>query len=416
MSYTLAEKILIINTGLKSVEPGDIIDVNVDIAMAHEACAQVIEPFEKIGVNRVWNRNKIVIPLDHWIPASSETAATLHTMIRKFVKKYRIKHFYDVGNHGICHQMLVENGFVLPGDIVVGTDSHTNTCGALGAFATGIGPTEAAAVFATGKIWFRVPESLKVIVHGKLKFPITANDLSLAILRQIGDDGARYMAVEFTGEGITSMDVASRLTLANMTTEMGAKTGLVPPDKITINYLKKIKLKNGRKLNLKKLSALRADEDANYEKKIEPLVACPPNPANVVPAKTLKNVKVDQVFVGSCTNGRIEDLRIVAKILKGKKISKNVRMLIYPATTKIFRDALNEGLIKIFVESGAIVNAPACAACFGGMGGILGPDEVCLSTSNRNFIGRMGHKTSKVYLCSPVVAAYSALKRYISIQ
>ncbi|MEW5759456.1 MAG: 3-isopropylmalate dehydratase large subunit [Candidatus Thermoplasmatota archaeon] len=411
---TISEKIL----GVKSesdVRAGDIVDAKVDVAMAHEACAQVIEPFEKIGVKKIWDLDKVVIPLDHWVPASSEETANFHKRIREFVKKYKIKNFFDVGRSGICHQILAEKGFVLPGYLVVGTDSHTTTLGAFGAFATGIGPTEMAAVFAEGKIWLRVPESIMICANGYFQKYVGSKDLILKILSIIGVNGAVYKAIEFCGRAVERMEIWERLTLTNMAVEMGAKTGIVPSDEKTKRYLaKRCKL-------FGEIEELKGDRNANYEKEIEikcnelePQVACHPSLENVKSISEVGNIKVDQVFIGTCTNGRIEDLRIAANILKGKKVEKNTRLIISPASQEVYKDAIKEGLIEIFLDADATITSPSCSACFGGHIGILAPNEVCLSTSNRNFLGRMGSKEAKIYIASPAVAASTAITGYIT--
>ena len=418
---TMSEKILARASGAAAVRPGDIIDASVDVAMAHEACAQVVRPFEQIGASQIWAPEKVVIPIDHWVPASDEKSAILHAVIRQFVKKHHLRYFYEIGNHGISHQILVEQGHVLPWDVVVGTDSHTNMAGALGTFAAGVGPTEMAAIFATGKIWFRVPESMRFIVNGRLRPPVSSKDLVLKIIGTIGDDGARYRAVEFEGEAIRAMEVWERLTLTNMTTEMGAKTGIIAPDEKTKRYLEAEDIKNGRRGELAGRMDLAPDPGAKYHTTLEfdasslvPLVAKPPSPDNVVPVTEVEGTRVDQVFLGSCTNARIEDLRIAATILRGKHIAEGIRMTVFPASTDVYKMALREGLIEIFTDAGAIFNSSSCGACFGGMGGVLGPDEVCASTSNRNYIGRMGHRTSKSYLMSPATAAATAVEGVIT--
>lgn len=415
---TLPEKILALKAGKESVRPGEIVEAPVDVAMAHEACAQLIRPFEQMGATEVWDRNKIVIPIDHWVPASSEASAKLHHSIRKFVEKHQLPHFYDVGNQGICHQILVEEGFVLPGDLVTGTDSHTNMAGALGAFACGIGPTEQAAVFATGDIWLKVPETIKIEVTGALTFPVSGKDIILEALRQLTTEGGAYKAIEFGGSAIEQLEMYQRFTLSNMTTELGAKAGIIPADAEAIRYLRSIpEIKNGRAADVEKHAGLRADAGAKYERTIqidgdqlEPLVACPHSPDNVHKVKDVDTGRVDQVFIGSCTNARLEDLRVAASILKGNKVKKGTRLVVFPASTRIYLQALREGIIETITESGGSFNTSSCGACFGGMGGVLDAGEVCVSTSNRNFPGRMGHNQSKSYLVSPATAAVTAIE------
>jgi len=415
-SMTLAEKILALKSGQKHVAPGMVVDAKVDVAMAHEALAQLVKPFKEMGATHVWDTNKIVVPIDHWVPASDEKSAKLHATIREYVKQFGIKHFFDIGNQGICHQILVEQGFSLPGDLIVGTDSHTNMAGAMGAFASGIGPTEMAAVFATGEIWLRVPPTIKINVTGKLRFPVSSKDVVLKIIGQIGDDGARYQAVEFGGSAIDAMEMWERFTLTNMTTEMGAKTGIVPADQKTIDYLKASPLKSGRRADIERHKDLRTDPGATFAREItidadelEPLVSTPHSPENVKPVREVSVPKVDQVFVGSCTNARLEDLRIVANLLKGHHVAPGTRLMVYPASTTIYRQALKEGILETVTEAGGLFNPSSCGACFGGMGGVLASKEICVSTSNRNYVGRMGHPESLSYLVSPATAAATAI-------
>lgn len=415
---TLPEKLLALKAKKDAVRPGEIVEAPVDVAMAHEACAQLIRPFEQMGATQVWDKNKIVIPIDHWVPASSEASAKLHHAIREFVEKHDLPHFYDIGRQGICHQILVEEGFVLPGDLVTGTDSHTNMAGALGAFACGIGPTEQAAVFATGDIWLKVPETIKIEVSGNLAFPVSGKDIILESLRQLTTEGGAYKAIEFGGSAIEQLEMYQRFTLSNMTTELGAKAGVIPADAETIRYLRTIpEIKNGRAGEVERHAALRADEGAKYEKVVkidgsalEPLVACPHSPDNVHKVKDVDAGRVDQVFIGSCTNARLEDLRVAASILKGNKVKKGTRLVVFPASTRIYMQALREGIIEAITEAGGSFNTSSCGACFGGMGGVLDEGEVCVSTSNRNFPGRMGHNKSMSYLVSPAVAAVTAIE------
>ncbi|HVL48368.1 MAG TPA: 3-isopropylmalate dehydratase large subunit [Candidatus Thermoplasmatota archaeon] len=414
---TLSEKILALKAGKPSVKPGEIVECPVDVAMAHEACAQLIKPFEEMGATEVWDPNRVVIPIDHWVPASSEASAKLHHAIRRFAEKHKLPHFYDVGAQGICHQILAEEGFCLPGDLVLGTDSHTNMLGAVGAFAAGIGPTEMAAVFATGEIWLKVPESIRVEVKGEIAFPVQSKDLILETARQLTTEGGAYKAVEFTGAGIASLPMFQRFTLSNMTTELGAKAGVLPADEKTIDYLRKTPMKSNRRSEIERHADLRADAGAVYERTVtidgdalEPMVAMPQSPDNVKPVSQVKTGRVDQVFIGSCTNARLEDLRITAAILKGERVKNGTRLLVYPASTSIYKQALKEGIIEIITDAGGAFNPSSCGACFGGMGGVIDAGEVCVSTSNRNFPGRMGHVQSQSYLVSPIVAAVTAIE------
>jgi 3-isopropylmalate/(R)-2-methylmalate dehydratase large subunit len=416
-AQTLAEKILALKASRPEVKPGEILDARVDIAMAHEACAQVVKPLEEMGATKVWDPHRIVVPIDHWVPASTDASAKLHQTIRQFVAKYGIQHFYDLGRQGICHQIMVEEGFVLPGDLMVGTDSHSNMAGAMGAFAAGIGPTEMAAVMATGEIWLRVPETMRFTVTSPVEFPVMSKDLVLSIIGGIGDDGARYRAVQFDGPGVGAMDMWQRFTLTNMTTEMGAKTGIVPADGKTLQYLRERDVKNGRRGEVERHAGLRDDPGAAYHTQLafdgaalEPQVALPHTPDNVKPVREVRLDKVDQVFIGSCTNARLEDLRVAAAILKGHAVKRGTRLVVFPASTTIYLQAMKEGVLQDIVEAGGVFNAASCGACFGGMGGVLAQKEVCVSTSNRNYVGRMGHPESLSYLVSPATAACTAIE------
>ena len=403
----ITEKILAKASATKVVHPGDIVDANVDMVMVHDLTGPLaVEAFKRIGISNVWDHKKIVIILDHQVPAESVKAAELHKMLRAFAKEQGIR-FYDVGRGGICHQVMPEKGHVLPGTVMVGADSHTCTYGALGAFATGIGSTEAAAVFATGKIWLKVPETIKINVEGKFKPYVTPKDLILSIIGKVGADGATYKATEFTGSTIRGMSMAGRMTLCNMTVEMGAKNGIVEPDETTRKFLE------GR--TSKPFEEVDSDKDANYEKvvefdvsRLEPVVACPSSVDNVKPASEV-DAPIEQAFIGSCTNGRIEDLRLAAHVMKGKTVKDGVRALVIPASQEVYMQAVKEGLVEIFTDAGALVCGSACGPCLGGHIGLLAAGETCVSTSNRNFIGRMGSTQASVYLASPATVAASAL-------
>ncbi len=407
----ITEKILAKSAGVKNVQPGDIIDSNVDILMIHDLTGPLaIKSFDKIGVKRVWDNQKIIVVLDHQVPAESIQAAELHKTMRNFAKNQKLK-IYDVGKGGICHQVLPENGHVLPGKIILGADSHTCTHGAFGAFATGIGSTEAAAVMATGKIWLKVPNTIKINVKGKFKKFVTPKDLILFIVGKIGAGGAIYKSIEFSGPTISTMSMAGRMTICNMAVEMGAKNGIIEPDKTTKKFLE------GRtKKTEKAFEIFKSDTDTHYEKienidvtDLEPQIACSPSVDNIKGISQLEDIQINQAFIGSCTNGRIEDLRIAAKILKGKRVKDDVRTLIIPASQEVYSQALTEGLVEIFTDSGAFVCGSTCGPCLGGHIGLLAKGEVCISTSNRNFIGRMGSKEAKVYLASPATVAASAI-------
>jgi 3-isopropylmalate/(R)-2-methylmalate dehydratase large subunit len=403
----ITEKILAKASAKTSVLPGDIVDTNVDMVMVHDLTGPLaVEAFRRIGIAHVWDNKKIVIILDHQVPAESVKAAELHKMLRAFAKEQSIR-FYDVGRGGICHQVMPEKGHVLPGSVIVGADSHTCTYGALGAFATGIGSTEAAAVFATGKIWLKVPETIRINVEGEFKPFVTPKDLILSIIGRIGADGATYKATEFTGSTIRTMSIAGRMTLCNMTVEMGAKNGIIEPDETTRKFLQ------GR--TNKHYEVFRSDPDADYGQvvefdvsELEPLVACPSSVDNVKPVSEV-DAPIEQAFIGSCTNGRIEDLRVAAQLMKGNTVKDGVRTLVIPASQEVYRQAVEEGLVEIFTDAGALVCGSACGPCLGGHIGLLAVGETCVSTSNRNFIGRMGSTQASVYLASPATVAASAL-------
>jgi homoaconitate hydratase family protein len=408
---TLSEKVLARAAGAERVGPGEIIEGKVDLAMMHEQGAQTVAPFHQMGAEEVWDPERVVIAIDHWVPASTEGAAVLHRILRKFAAETHLPHFYDVGQHGICHQILAENGWVVPGDLAVGTDSHTNMLGAMGAVATGIGPTEMAAVLAMGRLWLKVPPTLRIRVHGRFGRGVTAKDLVLRVLGEVKTTGATYKAVEYSGPTIESLSMPERFTLCNMTTEMGAKCGVIAPDAKTFEYLAGIAKHP--------MHPLRPDADAVYERELDidvdgmpPMVACPFSPDNVRPLPDVvrEHVKVDQVFLGSCTNARIEDLREGAALMKGRKVAAGVRFIVSPASTKIYEQCLKEGIIETFTEAGAVFTNSSCSACFGGNMGILAPEEVCASSSNRNFPGRMGAKEARIYLLSPAATVAAAIR------
>jgi 3-isopropylmalate/(R)-2-methylmalate dehydratase large subunit len=406
----ITEKILAKASGKKEVHPGEIIDTNVDIVMVHDLTGPLaVEAFKKIGTPKVWDSQKVVVILDHQIPAESVKAAELHKLMRQFTKEQNLI-FYDIGRGGICHQVMPEKGHVVPGSVIVGADSHTCTYGAFGAFATGIGSTEAAAVFATGKIWFKVPPAIKVNVKGSFQDYVTPKDLVLNIIGKLSVDGAIYKTAEFTGPTIKDMSIAGRMTVCNMAVEMGAKNGIIAPDEITHKFLE------GRVKALPDFKDLQSDKDATYEKTVEfdvskmpSQVACPSSVDNVKAVSEVGDVPVDQAFIGSCTNGRLEDLQLAAKILKGRKVKDGVRTLVIPASQEVWRLAMQEGLLEVFTDAGAIVCGSACGPCLGGHIGLLAAGETCVSSSNRNFIGRMGSIQANVYLASPATVAASAI-------
>ncbi|MHA1755012.1 MAG: 3-isopropylmalate dehydratase large subunit [Candidatus Odinarchaeia archaeon] len=409
MMATITEKILAKASGLKNVSPGDIVNANVDVALTHDVlCGPTADEFHKLGLSKVWDKNKIVVTPDHFIPAKDIQAAELYKKMELFVKEQGIPNYYPVGKHGICHVMLPEEGYARPGIVIVGTDSHTCTHGAVGAFATGIGTTEMAAVFATGKCWFRVPETIKFNIEGKLKPFVYAKDLILKIIGEIGVDGALYMAMEFAGDTVERLSMDERFVLCNMAIEAGAKNGIINPDEKTISYVKE--------RSKFPFTVIKSDPDAEYREiinieadKVEPLVAEPFLPSNIKTAREAQNIKIDQAVIGSCTGGRFSDLLIAAKILKDRNVAEGVRLIVIPATTKIYKKALDEGLIKVFLEAGASVSTPTCGPCIGGHMGVLAEGEVAIASTNRNFKGRMGHPESKVYLASPATVAASAI-------
>ena len=416
MGMTLSEKILAKASGNKSVSPGDIVMAKIETAMAHDITGPLtVNTLKKEGINKVWdNEEKIVILFDHQIPADSITAAENHILMRKFVKEQNIKNFYDI-REGVCHQVLPEKGHVLPGSVVVGADSHTCTHGAFGAFATGIGSTDMAAVFATGELWFKVPETLYFNITGELKPHVMSKDVILHIIGEVGFDGATYKAAQYGGETVKNMSIASRMTMSNMAIEMGAKTGIIEPDEKTINYVKSVMQKHG---TTRPFEPLKADEDAEYEEvfeievdDLEPVFACPHAVDNVKQAREVAGRPIDQVFIGSCTNGRLEDLRAAIKVIEEHGgIADDIRVVVSPASREVMLAAMEEGIIQKFYKYGCVVTNPSCSACMGALYGILGPGEVGVATSNRNFRGREGSLDSEVYLASPITAAACAVK------
>ncbi|MEM3665976.1 MAG: 3-isopropylmalate dehydratase large subunit [Candidatus Bathyarchaeia archaeon] len=400
MGSTITQKLLASASHKSEVTPGDVVIADVDFVMAHDSTAPLaIEELYSIK-RKVFDPNRIIIVFDHFFPPPNVDAANLHQKVRNFV---RVQGITNVFTSGICHQILVEN-FVSPGDIVVGADSHTCTEGALGAFSTGLGSTDIAGAMASGKCWFKVPESLKFNLTGSPKKGVYAKDVILHIIGQVGADGALYKAVEFTGDYVKNADVSSRLTLCNMVVEMGAKNGVIEADEKTVSFVER----EGK--------IFRSDKDAAYEDEyeievegIEPQVACPPTVDNVKPVTNVEGEKIDQAFIGTCTNGRLEDIEVAARILKGKRIHEDVRLLVIPASTEIYLKAFNKGYLQEIIKSGGIICNPGCGPCVGRHEGVLAEGEVCISTQNRNFSGRMGHPKAKIYLASPATVAASAL-------
>jgi homoaconitate hydratase family protein len=404
---TMSQKILAKASGQAAVEPGQVVDTEIDLLYMHEMLAIALGPFREIGVDRVWDPDRIVVTLDHWVPPPTEEIAKMHQAIREFCKEQEIDRFHDIGDHGIIHQLVAERGYAQPWDLVIGSDSHTNTVGAVGAFAAGIGATDTAAVMATGRIWLKVPETIRVDIEGALDRRTWAKDVILRTVSLTGDDGAQYKAVEFGGPTVEGFPMNERLTLCNMTTEMGAKAGMVAADEVTRDYLAHA----GRPFE-----PIAGDEDAAYEKTYQvdvdgmgPQVALPERPSNVQPVEEVAGTKLHMAFLGSCTSARIEDLRAAAEIMRGGRLAPGMRMIVSPASQKIYRQALEEGLAGVFTDAGATFANSTCGPCFGGHLGVLAPNEVCISSSNRNYPGRMGSPEAKVYLASAMTVAASTL-------
>ncbi len=416
MGYTLAEKILAAHTNEGRAVAGEIVDVSVDLLMVHEVLGSRIIPIlEEMGFEKVWDPNRVLVVNDHWAPAPDTQSAEIHIKNREFVKKQGIRNFCDV-NCGICHQVLAEHGLAAPGDLIIGSDSHSTTYGAFNAFSTGLAATDSALILATGRIWLRVPESLRLDVSGQIPHRVMSKDLILKIIRDLGTDGANYQSMEFHGPTIDEMSIGSRMTICNMSVESGAKSCIMQVNEGVKEWVKK----NSSKDNWKEYTP---DADATYvdrltidlnDEPLEPMVAVPHSPANGKIISEIGSVEIDQAFIGSCTNGRIEDLRIAAEIIRGKKIHPNVRLIVTPASRDTYLAALQEGIVETLMRAGAVVTNSTCGACVGGHLGVLGPGEVCVSSTNRNFKGRMGHPDSSVYLASPATVAASALKGVIT--
>ncbi|WP_338818181.1 2,3-dimethylmalate dehydratase large subunit [Moorella thermoacetica] len=414
MGMTITEKILAAHAGLKAVEPGQLINAKVDLALGNDITAPLaIQEFKKLGVKKVFDPERVVLVPDHFTPAKDIKSAEQAKILRDFAREQGLTHYFEIGRMGIEHCLLPEAGLVGPGDLVIGADSHTCTYGALGAFATGVGSTDLAAAMATGELWFKVPETILFRYHRKLKPWVGGKDLILYTIGRIGVDGARYMAMEFTGEAITNLSMEGRFTMANMAIEAGGKNGIFPVDEKTVEYIRGRLQRDYR--------IYQSDPDARYNQeididasKIEPQVALPHLPENARSVKEIGEIKIDQVVIGSCTNGRLEDLRVAAQILKGQKVHPEVRLIVIPGTQQIYAAALAEGLLATFIEAGAAVSTPTCGPCLGGHMGILAKGERALATTNRNFVGRMGHPESEVYLAGPAVAAASAVKGRIA--
>ena len=409
MGMTIAEKILAFHADRESVRPGEIVNARVDIALGNDITAPIaIKALKELGVKRVFDPERVVLVPDHFTPNKDIPSAQQCKMLRDFAREQGITHYFEVGQVGIEHALLPEQGIVVPGDLVIGADSHTCTYGALGAFATGVGSTDLAAAMITGETWLRVPESILFVYKGKRSRWVTGKDMILETIGRIGVDGARYMAMEFVGEAIAELPIEERLTMSNMAIEAGGKAGIIPPDKETLEFA------NARAK--RPYEVFSSDGDAQYAKVVEidvsalePVVALPHLPENVKPVSELPEIPIDQVVIGSCTNGRIRDLRQAAEILEGRRADPRVRLIVIPATQKIYHQAMTEGLFDIFLSAGAAISTPTCGPCLGGHMGVLAEGERAVATTNRNFVGRMGHPKSEVYLASPYVAAASAV-------
>ncbi len=414
MGMTMTQKILAAHAGLPSVKAGQLINADLDIVLGNDITTPVaINEFEKAGFDSVYDKSRVNIVLDHFVPNKDIKAAEQSKQCRQFACKYQIENFFDVGEMGIEHALLPEKGIVTAGDCIIGADSHTCTYGAVGAFSTGVGSTDMAAGMATGKCWFKVPAAMKFVLTGSLPKGVSGKDVILHIIGMIGVDGALYKSMEFTGPGVTALSMDDRLTICNMAIEAGGKNGIFPVDDVTRAYL------DGR--SQREYKVYEADEDAEYTDVYEidlsslvPTVSYPHLPENTHPVTDARDIAIDQVVIGSCTNGRISDMEIAYEILKGKHVKKGLRVIIIPGTMAVYKECLKRGYTEAFVDAGCVVSTPTCGPCLGGYMGILAAGERCVSTTNRNFVGRMGHVTSEVYLASPAVAAASALTGYIS--
>src|SRR4030043_183597 len=407
---TITEKILSAHAGKKTVFPGELLNVRIDLALGNDITAPLaIEAFKEIGAKKVFHRDRVVLVPDHFTPAKDILSAHQCKILREFAKAQHLTHYFEIGQCGIEHVFLPEKGLVLPGEVVIGADSHTCTYGGMGAFSTGVGSTDLGAAMATGRLWLKVPETIKLIYHEKLNPWVSGKDLILATIGDIGVDGALYQAMEFCGEAIRKLPMSRRFTMANMAIEAGGKNGIIEPDEITLQFIKP-RAKRPYKI-------YRSDQDAHYAtgreydvSKLHPQVALPHIPSNVKDVREIGKIEIDQVVIGSCTNGHLDDLRVAARILKGKKVASSLRLIIIPATQDIFSQAMKEGLLKIFLSAGAVISPPTCGPCLGGHMGILASGEKALATTNRNFRGRMGPAESRVFLSGPAVAAASAVK------
>jgi len=410
MAMTITEKILAAHSGKDTVKAGELIDARLDVIMCHDVTTPAaITMLAAKGMDRVFDANKIVVTPDHFQPAKDIKSAELHKRLDQWCRKHKIKYYYPLGKAGVCHALLPEQGHIRPGDVIIGGDSHTCTYGAFGAFSTGVGSTDLAAGIATGQLWFKVPESMKFVLKGKLPHGVYSKDVILEVIRRVCTDGARYRAMEFVGETLAELSMEARMTITNMAIEAGGKNGIMPVDDVTREYL------NGRLKNATDYTVYESDADAEYVHEdqvdcssLSPMVALPHLPSNGKSIEEVAGLAMDQSYIGSCTNGRIEDLRIAAQILEGRKVA--IRTIVVPATPEIWKQAMDEKLFDVFYEAGCVISAPTCGACLGGFMGILAEGEKCVSTTNRNFVGRMGHPKSEVYLASPATAAASAVE------
>ncbi len=409
MGMTITEKILAAHSGRDNVVPGEIVNAKLDLIVCHDVTTPpAVQMLKKLGINKVFDPSKILVTPDHFVPNKDIKSAELSKQLREWRIEQGIERYYEIGNHGICHAIAPEQGHVLPGQTIVCGDSHTTTMGALGTFASGVGSTDLAAALATGELWFKVPESMLFELNGNLPFGVYSKDIILYIISKIGVDGARYKAMEYRGSGLKSLTMEARFTITNMAIEAGGKSGIMPADETSEEYVK-------ARTN-EPYTIYNSDSDANYSDRysinlseLEPIVALPDLPSNGRFIGEIVREKMDQVYIGSCTNGRIEDLRIAAQIFKGNKVADGTRAIVVPATTEVWKMAMREGLLEIFAEAGCVVSTATCGACLGGFMGVLGAEEKCLSTTNRNFVGRMGSPKSKVYLASPATAAATAI-------
>ena len=414
MGMTMTQKILAAHAGLDKVSAGQLIEVNLDLVLGNDVTAPVaIKEMQKLDTQEVFDKDKIALVPDHFTPNKDIKSAENCKYMREFAMNHDITNYFEVGEMGIEHALLPEKGLVVAGDVVIGADSHTCTYGALGAFSTGVGSTDMAAGMATGKAWFKVPSALRFVLTGKPSKWVSGKDIILHIIGMIGVDGARYQSMEFVGDGIENLTMDDRFTIANMAIEAGAKNGTFPVDELTVKYMKEH--------SVKPFTIYEADEDAEYDRTyeidlsmIKPTVAFPHLPENTHAIDNIPDIRIDQVVIGSCTNGRLDDLRTAAKVMEGRKVAKGVRVIVFPATQKIYLQALEEGLISTFIKAGVVVSTPTCGPCLGGHMGVLAAGERAVSTTNRNFVGRMGHVESEVYLASPAVAAASAVTGKIS--